>query len=260
MKEEITHSLARTLELSVTYQRAGMDNNGREARAREMADISNPLQRRLAQGIEHFAETHPQAAWRTLDGLARHIAGLQLVGTGYYSTVYRSGEQIIKIIRSTAQLPEQEREAYAATANLECARAAAILPDTITPQRFGVEQHPFGKHTIVVASQRFVAGATLDLFDFCKPTLRHATVDEYLVGAIDGATELGKIVDGAFAMNDAYSLAPDINGRDNLRVTTPEGRLSLIDARPTSVVDNPWGHDLLLRQADVLGAYLDRVG
>jgi hypothetical protein len=250
--------IARTLELSVAMHSKSTVSSVRQERSADIEQMRNPLERHTARRIDRSTARHPKFARIALNGIAHGLAGIGYEGNGAWSSVYRSGDEVVKVLRNTALMSDQERSDFAAKRNDMCTRAAPILGRAIVPQVYETGTHPFGDYRVVVAKQQFIAGPSLDLFVFNTMELQRAAVDAFCSSVSDGQQKLQDLAVSTFVLDDQHALVPDINGGDNLRIDRT-GELRLIDAEPVSGETNPGGRDLILAQAEALSTYLDSV-
>jgi len=106
--------LARTLELSVATNSSWATEAMREKRRQELAALPNGLERKTGLALDAFAARHTAAAAASLSGLARLVGGVSYLGNGALASVYRKGDEVIKVYRQTALMDEAGQRQYAA--------------------------------------------------------------------------------------------------------------------------------------------------
>lgn len=224
-------SIARTLEQSVATHSPCTDQRIRQQRRTDLHGLPNKSQRLMALAIDFFAEKEPQRARATLDALAVQLAGLHYVSNGMWSSVYREGEDVLKVLRRTARMSLDERKAYAQQRNDWCQKACAHLGAIAVPQDYQQGVHPFGDYSVVIARQKYVPGEAIDLFTPGTTELHEDTITAFCARNPLGRQALRHIVDSTEEMHDSLGLVPDLNGADNFRPSTTAGIL-LIDTEP----------------------------
>jgi len=120
--------------MSVALHSDSADDFLRENRQRDIENMQRTSERLTAAAINRSTKRHPRAAKLALRGLSKGLANLDYQGNGFWSSVYRSHGQVIKVLRNTVQMTEQERQQFAQERNEMCSRAATVLGSLLFPK------------------------------------------------------------------------------------------------------------------------------
>jgi hypothetical protein len=223
----------------------------RQERRRQIKALPGTVNRLSALAIDSFAACQPELSRVALDTLALRIASLHYLSNGVWSSVYQSGEQVIKVHRATATMNQNERQQYAHTRNVWGRTLGQLLGPMVVPQRYKDGLHPFGGYNVVLAKQCYVAGERLDLFRLGTCTPHEQAIEAFCARTEQGARSIRELAIGTLKADQNLGLVPDLNGLDNLRADS-SGNLSLIDAEPVHPSVNHYVYDLIVQQAHVL--------
>lgn len=249
--------VARTLEMSLAAYSPSANAAIGEARRSQIQGSRSGLEGVATNLLNNFAEHHYDLASSTLDGLSRLLGRVSYIGTGSFASVYRQGDEVVKVYRHTTQLSDNERTTYMESRQAICDTLCDHLGTIATAQTFSSEQHPLGTYPVVVGRQPFVKGRPLDLFKLNSLELQNAAIEAYCERQPHGQDQLAQLVDATFDCDDTAGLVPDLNGVDNFRLSGLSESLRLIDSEPICKTEHPGVHDHILRQAEVLGVFLD---
>lgn len=244
--------------MSVALHSDSADDVLRENRQRDIENMQRTSERLTAAAINRSTKRHPHAAKLALRGLSKGLANLDYQGNGAWSSVYRSREHVIKVLRNTAQMTEQERQQFAQERNEMCSRAATVLGSLLVPQDYMTGVHPFGDYDVVIARQDYIPGPSLDLFRTNSTELCASQIADFCETTAKGQAQLEDLVASTFVLHDQQATVPDLNGVDNIRID-PNQTMRLIDAEPIAYAEHPAVHELILSQAEILGAYLGKL-
>ncbi len=250
--------IARTLELSLAANSRSKGDASRLQRRKQIESLPSITERQIALGINNLAANHRQIATTALSGLSMFIGGLRYVGNGAFVSVYKKGDEVIKVYRHTADLDETARQEHMRSRAEMCDRLQSHLGAMVAAQTLSVEQHPLGNYRVVLARQPYVQGESLDFFTSNTQALNMGGVQDYLERqGNNGKLQILQLVDATFAGHDEFGEGPDLNGWDNYRLVGPGEKIKLIDAEPISEVEHPAVHDLILGQAAILADFVE---
>lgn len=247
-------SIGRSLELSLAVHSVSGNPEQVEQRRTDISNMDNPLRRSIANSLEDLTINHRALASILLSGIARMTTGLTYLGNGAMSSVYRHGEQVVKVHRQTIGQTSETMTDYVNVHRDLCELAATHLGHIVVPQKFFVGEHPLGRYPVVLSRQPFIRGDRLDLFTPNTTELNKPALNAYCESDEEGLSQLRHLVQGTFDCNDHAGLVPDLNGADNFRVT--DQGLQLIDGVPIPGEVFPTVHKQILQQAEVLGNFV----
>lgn len=163
--------------------------------------------------------------------------GYEVVGYGFQSTVLRTGNEVIKVMRRSTYEDDEWRRAKVEDLTSRQRTAMAYIGEYLIPQEFNIEDHPVyeGKATII-SRQRYVDYAEYPLekmFADCQ----HPDTSYYL----------RDFSLAALAMLNREQLIPDILGTNN--IVSYESKPMLLDTVPMTRSDNP---NAFIKIADIL--------
>jgi polyhydroxyalkanoate synthesis regulator phasin len=225
-------TIGRMLELSIASQNP--DHPIEElARRQSIQTLPNPAKRVGAFAMHRFSALFPRSA----QSLLRYDAGLvgiEYLGYGREATVYRSGDNVIKTIRASADLNEEERQTLVRNIDHEYAQAKQWLPDFMPPQVAHVNEHPLGGTSRTVQIVQSYRPFLDDVTIFQTNTTRVDAEDiddlrQRFPGIEDPLTDF---VDCSYQLASETGFWPDTNGVNNLVLTdSPDPEVQLIDSR-----------------------------
>ncbi|HVU59432.1 MAG TPA: hypothetical protein VHC98_01185 [Candidatus Saccharimonadales bacterium] len=205
----------------------GPDSPLRQEFVRQNRELSPSLNKLAMMAVE-LATNEPLAT------IARRAAavpyerhGMHLFGSGYFSTVVRQDDEVLKIHRNSAHQDRQQNETVvkAMAAGQELVRQ--YIGSFALTQRFSIEPHPLRPDVqVIMARQPFVAGLHgVDL-------KRLESLSPMAMG------QLRDFCAGARAMVDEKRFVPDLAGDGNLGFDA-EDRLCLVDTVPLMLAGGP---------------------
>lgn len=250
-------SAGRVLELSLAANSPSASFESSSERTRDLKAATTPLERPLALGLDYLARRHGRLAKSALGGISKLTANMSYLGNGAMASVYRDGEEVIKVYRQTAVMTPDERAAYLEEHSVMGEALQTHLGVMVANQTFQISMHPLGAYEVVIGKQPFVPGEGLDLFATNTTNLNRAAISDYCERTDTAKDHLQELVEATFAGSDTAGLVPDLNGTDNFRLHGKDEALVLIDAEPVSRLHHPEVHDLILSQADSLGAFMN---
>lgn len=206
--------------------------------------------------LHNLAVRHPERIEGLLNRRA-HTKGYRLVGRGWHSDVFLSGENVIKVLWRTADMTEPERHSRAVElqdANKHLTKAMGSL---VVPETTRVTPHPFVPRQRVVQIEQ----AYRDISDPKLFIPTESAIDEHALETLaaehPGITDaLKDFCTGAMKLHGQTGMMPDTNGPCNLvvgRGETPE--LLLIDGQPIPAHD-PEGIEITKQQVGSLALAL----
>lgn len=246
--------IARTLELSLAANAPA--GGGAVERRRNLTNLSNPLERYIGLGVNSLAARHRRTAQVTLNGLSRVIGGVRYLGNGATASVYRDRDSVLKVYRHTIGMDISEQKRFIERRQAMHDSLASTLGDIVIAQTFDIDQHPLGDYRVVIGRQPYVKGGGLDLFDVNTAVLNKEAISSYCERQAEAQVQLLDLAEATFTSSDNTGLVPDLNGKDNFRLFGNDENLLLIDVDPISGDEYPGVHDLILRQAEVLAAFV----
>ncbi len=249
--------LARTLENSLGVHRRNSTPKTPVSRRRHIGSRLKSPERQVAFAVDLLVEKHPGLASMALNGLAKHIAEAEYIGIGAFCSVYRRGDEVIKIIRHTASMGESQRRSHLETRREMTKDLEDHLGNLVAPQTLTIQEHILGEYQVVTAFQSYVDGTPFDLFETNTLKLNRDKIEALIVRQSSAENELKRLVLATFFEHDHSRLVPDLNGVDNFRLTGESETLTLIDAEPIAQREHQGVHDHILRQAEVLGQFVD---
>ncbi|HUD07044.1 MAG TPA: hypothetical protein VMR34_04095 [Candidatus Saccharimonadales bacterium] len=249
--------IARTLELSLATHSRSANDAMREQRHTQLESLPGLVGRRLALGVDGLTANHRRTATTALSGLSMIVGGLRYIGNGAFVSVYKKGDEVVKVYRHTADLDEAARQEHMRSRAEMCDRLQGYLGTMVAAQTLSVEQHPLGDYRVVLARQPYVRGGSLDFFTSNTRSLNKAEVAEYFERQAEGKSQIMRLVEATFAGHDESGEVPDLNGWDNNRLVGPGELIRLIDAEPISEAEHPEVHGLILDQAAILADFVE---
>lgn len=183
-----------------------------------------PLSKSKAALTAIGALTHGgrQAFARNLLSLPYRQQGIDVIGSGYFSTVLRfraNPQEVVKIHRSSAAMSSDERQQLLETMKSQQALLVKHVGEFALTQRFSIEPHPLQpSREVVVSRQPYLAGMT---------ELRTEAVPD----EPNRRQQIGEFCMRASAMVAEDRHVPDLAGGHNLGFDG-DGRLLIVDTLP----------------------------
>lgn len=153
--------------------------------------------------------------------------GYEVVGYGFQSTVIRSNDEVMKILRRSTAQDDAWRRSIVDDFNQRQQVATEYIGDFLVPQHFAVEPHPvFPRKEVVVARQ---------------PLVTYQVMDDVLQPAATTSEQLRIFAERGLSLSSEQQLAPDILGAQN--IVLHGEKVSLLDTVPMRRSENPTGFD-----------------
>lgn len=215
-------------------------------RRNNILELPSRTKRVGALAIHEFATRFPSTAAKILG-----FQGVDFVGAGADSTVFRQGDQVVKVHRRSVEMGEPSRQILAAEMDRAYKVMASHLPDFILAQTIDVAAHPIRtEQRAVQIHQRYYDWYGIGTFLPNEGSIDLSGLAEVCrtVPGIDDA--LRDFVHGSRHMHAETGFLPDTTGINNLvltRTDTPE--LVLIDGQPIGT-EHAEVQDKILSQLD----------
>jgi hypothetical protein len=251
------NELARAIEISAAIHSPSANDQMRKVRTDDITQIPHFVKRNTMRGIDWLCGKDQRIGALALTFFANNIGGMEYLGNGAWSSVYRNDDTVLKVHRGTALMSDQERLEYLKCHIDDSRNTQSILGKLVLPQELTIEEHPFGKYTVVVARQPFIRGEPINFVHSSTPHIDTNAIHDYIENSIVTPKTLTDFVDATFCLDDTHSLVPDINGYGNF-IASQQGELCLIDSDPVAKEHFPCEYDMILRQADNIGRFVDR--
>lgn len=226
-------TVARLLELSLA---STQNLNWQAEREHEIGQLRNPFKRLGAKGIHYISATQPDASMQIMQAIvARH--GLEYLGCGFESSVYKRGDEVIKVHRNSVRMPQYQKEFLRVKKQGEYQLLSQHLGSFLLSQSIVVDVHPLGDgHQAVQTLQPYCDfSESLKIFRKDKDAIDLGALDE-LCRAHPGIEDtLRDFVEASFTAADQTNCLPDTNGVNNLVIAADAGQVSglkLIDTQP----------------------------
>lgn len=223
-------ALGRSLELSV----ASLDKQPLEfGRIDSIRELANPFKRIGATAIHFLTKRYPKLASTLLD-LDAGLYGLTYLDHGFESTIYTSGRHVIKSLRSSAEMPEEQKEGLVEKINSDYQSASKYLGMFMLPQEVLIGQHPLGGHsrTIQIVQPHCSLLGNAIIFQPNVPGVDIRDIQDLRQRYPGVEYPLFDFVAQSFKFAGDTGYWPDINGRNNLVLANnPETEVLLIDSR-----------------------------
>lgn len=179
-------------------------------------------------------------------------AGLEYLGKGVDSIVFRLGDSAIKYARRSHLLDDAFRSRLAARKVEAYLELRSDVGSFMPPQSISIEPHLFRPGCEVVqTTQPFIRFTPAVVH---KGLFRSVKLAPGAFGALD---QLSNFLDAAKAADARGKILPDIYGRNNL-VVDDSGKLLLIDTEPVTE-DHPEDQGHIRHYIDDLRAQLDKI-
>ncbi len=248
--------VTRTLDISLASHSRSADEAMEEQRHAQLEMMPGLVGKEAALFLDRLAKKHRSTAINILNLISVIEGGPRYIGNGAFVSVYKDGDEVVKVYRHTACLDEAARQGYMISRAEMCERLKGYLGKIVVPQAFFIGQHPLGDYRVVLARQPYVRGGKLDFFKSNTLSLNETEVAGYCEYYEEGESQIRGLVDATFASHDGSGEVPDLNGCDNIRLVDPSGQIKLIDAEPISEAEHPGVHRLVLDQATILGNFV----
>jgi hypothetical protein len=253
-------TVARMLDLSLA---SSITPNLEAVRVAEIEALANPVKRLGAEALHSLAINHPERAHQLMTRVLQPH-GIDYVGFGVEASVYRTGDNVIKVHRKSTDMNEAQRQQIAQDKEAQFNHISPFLGNFLLTQTIAVDTHPLGKNLRAVQTTQpyFEFVHNLGLFTMNSPQVSVDLIDKVCRQYPGIDDELRDFVAASNKAADATQLLPDVNGRDNLVISTDgtsTSRLMLIDSQPI-VPQNPgWVQDLVRAQLGSLSNSLREI-
>lgn len=166
--------------------------------------------------------------------------GIEVIGMGYSSTVIRMGDTVMKIIRDSERMSEEQQRDYVKKFQISQDVLLNYLGDYAIPQEFKIAEHPLKPKGFVVSTQPYIEGFSplrINNANFCAGLGNHQKC------------EISNFTNKAYEMVNESGWVPDILGVDNFGFRDNGSSFVIVDTIPSPVRTPP----------DMSIEYLDRV-
>lgn len=206
--------------------------------ARQRADAIQTLpstaERLAAMSLHRLVVARPEAAKKIANTLLNGT-GLQLIGGGAETGVYKKGDEVVKVVHGSARLSEAQKEAESVRRNDHYAQLAEIFGDFVLEQSTIVAPHPLEPRWRVVQTiQPYLEFDKLPLVIPDGPAATEAAAKQALTLRPTLKTSLTDFIDATNAYLRYTGNYPDINGNQNLVIGQlgANSELVLLDTMP----------------------------
>lgn len=201
------------------------------ARSESIASLASP-RKEVAQSLDKiFAVRDGQLGRCVLSAATRLTSEVRFLGVGAKATVYKMGDEVVKVIRHTKDMSTRQMEE---AVDLESSAAQSVYdtvdPDLMVRQEYVIDAHPVVNFTCVVARQAFVSGTGITLF---KTNSTEFSDGVKLVASSSKArADMGRVVGSVLDCYGEGLPVIDLNGRKNF-ILNERGLVS-IDPDPVT--------------------------
>lgn len=174
----------------------------------------------------------------------------EFIDMGFEFTVFRTGEEVLKIAHGTIQMDRHEQESYAEQRRKSYRHMADWLGDFALPQSIEVAPLPFlPSRTAVQVRQPYHDIVDPELFHRDSPGINRLNVDSIRSEHPTSSDQLLDFIERGRSLYGALELVPDTNGTANL-VMDGE-RIFMVDGQPIGTEHRPI-QQIILGQLDSL--------
>lgn len=244
--------LSNVLELSIA---TSITPEASSRRRTEIQSLPNKAKRFGALAVHDFAIRFPRSAAR--------LAGLpatEFIGTGADSSVFRKGDNVIKIHRRSIEMSEPERRRLAQMMDHSHKVMATHMTGFVIDQMVDIQPSPLcSSQRAVQIFQRYHDWSGIGTFVPDKPEINLQGL-ERVCRAIPGIDDsLRDFVRSSRTMFEKTGFLPDTNGTDNLVLTQGDSpELILIDGQPIGG-DHPGVQAKIISQLQLAEMALQRI-
>ncbi|HSH55602.1 MAG TPA: hypothetical protein VK983_02130 [Candidatus Limnocylindrales bacterium] len=216
----------------------------------------DPRKRAVAHGLSLIAMQFPGITERIIH--RRLPDCISYAGAGAQSIAYRIGDTVIKVNRTTINMEESDRLAFAAQEQEKHDIVEIYLGATAIDQRINVQEHPLDPSSRAVQiTQPFCQFMGLDnIFPMASERLNYEASHEHLRSRQDLDEQLARFATSSLLMAQETSYIPDTNGRNNLGLVYRTDDLILVDRQPLPI-DDIAAEQCIIPQMTALQQYLD---
>lgn len=231
-----------------------------EDRRAEIQKIRNPIKRIGGLGLHRLVTRHKVAATLAINN-DPESRGLQYLGQGYCSVVYRRGEEVIKVVLKSIEMNEFQKRALAEAQQAEHEKLTKYLAKFVLPQVIFVDEHPVRRQKRAVQiSQPYCEHSQLSVLSRPVGNINPDDLEDDMRYYPGIEKDLRCLIEGASLMYDQTRLLPDTIGRGNIVVQTDsDARIIIVDGQPISP-DLSETQGRILRQLDSLDSALTNIG
>ncbi len=219
------------------------------ARKEALKTIPSLPKRAGALALHEFAVRYPDLTKKIL-GYSDLSSEINFAGAGIESTVFRSGSSVIKVLRATLRMSEDERITFAANKQHDYELMKRHLGSVVIDQSIDIGSHPAIQNSrAVLIHQDYYVHTSLDIFNQSSETIDSALAETISVENPEIAAAIGSIAESSLRLYEAAGLVPDINGRGNLVIGSDDNAVHLIDGQPIGP-SNPASQQRILFQLE----------
>ena len=223
-------------------------------RVDNIAGLQNPVKRLGAEALHKLAIDRPKQATRLMQAVLRPH-GLEYLGFGIEASVYKTGDEVVKVHRRSVQMSEARRHRVAEEKQAQFTDFRPFYGGFLLDQVITVDTHPLGRDLRAVQTRQpfFSFVHNLGIFTLNNPSVNIDNLERVCRQYPGIADELTDFVEAARRGAAETGLLPDVNGTDNLVVSSDSNvpELKLIDSQPLPA-DQGWAEELINAQLDSL--------
>lgn len=204
-----------------TAQAMVFDDNAWLERRLRLEQIPSITSRLAFLAIHHASRANPGIVKSFLIR-DYEAAGYEVLGIGRSSTVIRMDDDAVKIMRSTANFSETDKQRELKKLDFSQKILLSRMSDYALTQTFGIIDHPVRSGDVVVAKQPVV--------DNFKP-IEINNLDALSGLSLKQRSEVKRFTDDALSMTHETGWSPDVLGASNFGFTN-DNSLILLDTIP----------------------------
>ncbi|MGD0284134.1 MAG: hypothetical protein ABSB12_00860 [Candidatus Saccharimonadales bacterium] len=184
--------------------------------------------------LHKLVVAYPEISRKVVDVILGRI-GLECIGSGGDTIVYRKVDEVIKVVRGSAFMSETAKQADVERRNQQYINLSKYFGHFVLSQSTSIGPHPYeSSWSVIRTTQPFVHFDSLDLVMPNRPTANRSGIME----AIHNYPGVDNALNEFFAASRNYheqtNCYPDINGLHNLVIYQPGDipELVLLDTVP----------------------------
>lgn len=216
---------------------------------RRDTDVMPQFHRRLAVKAIDEVVFNLARLEKARDIMAMRLAGIEQIGSGAESIVFKIGDRAVKYAKWSEGMSEAERIELACKKVDDFDTIGDYLEPYLLDQTVSVANHPFYKdRRAVQINQPYVK--------FQSAIIRHPSniSDGVSVASDAPLDQLSNFLDASWRLYGRTGLLVDTNGVDNIVVS--DGQLLLLDTQPIGQ-EVPEIRPIILGQLNLLSSYLN---
>lgn len=184
--------------------------------------------------LHKLVVAYPEISRKVVNTILGRL-GLECIGCGGDTIVYRKADEVIKVVRGSALLSETAKQADAERRNQQYINLSKYLGHFVLTQSTSVGPHPYESNwSVIQTTQPFVRFDSLNLVMPNRPTANRSGIIEAIYNHPGVDYALNEFFAASRYYHEQTDCYPDINGLDNLVIyqlgNTPE--LVLLDTVP----------------------------